>query len=837
MKGRLHIRLLTCFAGALLSGASDAAEVRLLDERLELVEFVPSPGIRTPIGIAIDRRDRIFVVESHTHHPPKDYPGPDHDIIKLYRDSDYDGRPDSATDFASGIRQAMNLALSPGGVLHVVCAREVWALRDDDEDGNCEWRERVLHVETENTYAHSCQMGITFDQAGWMYISRGNNGGRAYRVVGTDGTSLAGFGDGGDVYRCRLDGSQLERIATGFWNPFEVRVDPHGRLLALDNDPDARGPNRLVHVVPGGDYGYKSVHGGEGNHPFQGWDGDLPGTLPYVVGVGEAPCGLFICDQAALPPDYSGHYLAAIWNENQITRIVPRPRGASITAETQPWLVGDQDFRPVAMAADSRGNIYITDWVKVAYPNHGEGRIWRVSTKGNDHPKKPRPLISPTSPPKIPARAMSARQDLASDDPFLRHAAVVALARDSAPEEIEALLSASDARIRLGALLALRRTPSRGAESTGLLRRMLSDPDEHVRRLTLMWIGEAGLLPLAEELERALRFPGASAELFAAYIAALELLDRDYIAGIAARAGVAKKLPRGDASDAILRVLKDLSHPPHLRAHALIQLGTRADRETLELFRRIARQDDPVLQKEAIRSLAAAGSEETELFLKLAENPTNAPLVRAEAIAALANSPSQPGARLAQLQADADTSVALAARRALRPLDAIPERNRPTTPEAWEQRLATGGNAEAGERVFFSSRTQCAACHRVNLRGRRIGPDLSNLGQSLSRKQIVRAIVRPSDSFAPQFQAWFVDLQDDESYVGLQLDHRAGGDIEMFTTEGITRHFNARDILRYGVMERSLMPEGLEATMTVEEFRDLVAFLQLGPPGASRSQP
>ncbi|MEZ6115852.1 MAG: hypothetical protein R3C28_04675 [Pirellulaceae bacterium] len=33
----------------------------------------------------------------------------------------------------------------------------------------------------------------------------------------------------------------------------------------------------------------------------------------------------------------------------------------------------------MAFAADSLGNLFVTDWMLVDYPNHGKGRIWRIS--------------------------------------------------------------------------------------------------------------------------------------------------------------------------------------------------------------------------------------------------------------------------------------------------------------------------------------------------------------------------------------------------------------------------------------------------------------------------
>ena len=242
----------------------------LSDARLNLKLFAESPDIVTPIGMVIDEADRIYVIESHTHHPPADYDGPTSDHIKVFVDRNNDGNPDQISVFAEGLHQAMNVALSPAGELYVVCAREVIRLVDKDRDGVCDQQQKVLKLITHERYAHNSLLGITFDREGWMYISRGNLGSHEYCFQGTDDTSVAGYGDGGNVVRCRPDGTQIEEVAIGFWNPFDLKFDRHGRLLLVDNDPDARGPNRLLHVVEAGDFGYKSLYGGSGNHPFQG---------------------------------------------------------------------------------------------------------------------------------------------------------------------------------------------------------------------------------------------------------------------------------------------------------------------------------------------------------------------------------------------------------------------------------------------------------------------------------------------------------------------------------------------------------------------------------------
>ncbi len=67
-------------------------------------------SVMTPIGLAIDSHDDLYVLESHTHAPPKDYPGPSFDRIKKGVDQNNDGIPESWITFADSIEDGMNLA-------------------------------------------------------------------------------------------------------------------------------------------------------------------------------------------------------------------------------------------------------------------------------------------------------------------------------------------------------------------------------------------------------------------------------------------------------------------------------------------------------------------------------------------------------------------------------------------------------------------------------------------------------------------------------------------------------------------------------------------------------
>ena len=196
--------------------------------------------------------------------------------------------------------------------------------------------------------------------------------------MGSDGVALSGGGEGGNIYRCRPDGSRLERVATGFWNPFHMTFDVFGRLFAVDNDPDSRPPCRLLHIVQGGDYGYRFRNGRKGVHPFTSWNGELPGTLGMVAGTGEAPSGVVEYDRSNLPEDYRGTLLVTSWGDHRIERYRLKAHGASFRATMEPVVTGGEDFRPVGIAIAPDGSVYISDWVDKSYTLHGKGRIWRL---------------------------------------------------------------------------------------------------------------------------------------------------------------------------------------------------------------------------------------------------------------------------------------------------------------------------------------------------------------------------------------------------------------------------------------------------------------------------
>ncbi len=63
-----------------------------------------------------------------------------------------------------------------------------------------------------------------------------------------------------------------------------------------------------------------------------------------------------------------------------------------------------------------------------------------------------------------------------------------------------------------------------------------------------------------------------------------------------------------------------------------------------------------------------------------------------------------------------------------------------------------GGDAEKGVAIFrYSNTAQCVRCHMVGTRGAIVGPDLTTIAKTLSREQLLEALVDPGARVAPGF--------------------------------------------------------------------------------------
>jgi putative membrane-bound dehydrogenase-like protein len=139
--------------------------------------------------------------------------------------------------------------------------------------------------------------------------------------------------------------------------------------------------------------------------------------------------------------------------------------------------------------------------------------------------------------------------------------------------------------------------------------------------------------------------------------------------------------------------------------------------------------------------------------------------------------------------------------------------------------LTRSGNVENGRKLFFNAeKTQCIKCHRVGDQGEKIGPELTGVGNRFSRIHIVESILEPSRTIAAGFQSEVVTLADGKKIIGVKI---AEAETTLtFADDQAKKHEIAKkDVESRRPQAASIMPEGLEKPLTVDEFVDLIAFL------------
>jgi putative heme-binding domain-containing protein len=139
--------------------------------------------------------------------------------------------------------------------------------------------------------------------------------------------------------------------------------------------------------------------------------------------------------------------------------------------------------------------------------------------------------------------------------------------------------------------------------------------------------------------------------------------------------------------------------------------------------------------------------------------------------------------------------------------------------------LRRGGDADKGRAVFFrTGLNACASCHRVQGRGKWVGPDLSTIGTKYGKDELLRSILNPNASIGYSFRSLVLGLTDGRVVTGLPVEETPER-LVVKTADG------QRVVVRPGEIEArrtsdiSLMPEGLAQTLGSEELVDVLAYL------------
>lgn len=142
--------------------------------------------------------------------------------------------------------------------------------------------------------------------------------------------------------------------------------------------------------------------------------------------------------------------------------------------------------------------------------------------------------------------------------------------------------------------------------------------------------------------------------------------------------------------------------------------------------------------------------------------------------------------------------------------------------DAYQETLL-GGDYSAGRRVFDRNPTaQCTRCHAVGGAGGNVGPQLENIGNILSREQILESLIEPSKRLAPGYGSVALTLKDGQKVNGI-LEEETEEELTLRTSEA-----EPLEIPVPRIEKRENMPSAMPAMgrlISKRELRDLIEYL------------
>ena len=132
------------------------------------------------------------------------------------------------------------------------------------------------------------------------------------------------------------------------------------------------------------------------------------------------------------------------------------------------------------------------------------------------------------------------------------------------------------------------------------------------------------------------------------------------------------------------------------------------------------------------------------------------------------------------------------------------------------------GDRQNGRRLYQET---CANCHRLFGTGGQIGPDLTG-SQRQNTEYLLQNLIDPSSAVVREYQMQIVETTDGRTVSGLIVDQTAAALTLQTVNEKIV--LPRSEIESQSVSPQSMMPDGLTARWSVEQIRDLIAYLS-GP--------
>ncbi len=370
-----------------------------VSDGLEITLWASEPMFVNPTCIDIDHKGRVWVCESVNYRMKlrgqTKMRQPEGDRIVVLEDTKGAGRADKVTVFYQSpeIICPLGIACAPyldtqGMKVYVCHSPHIYVFEDKDGDCKADGPPKILLTGFKG-YDHDHGVhGILIGPDNKLYFSVGDQGVKDLQSSDGKGrkwTSNSTDCRAGTIWRCDLDGKNLELIAHNFRNNYEPCVDSFGTIFISDNDDDGLDQTRICYVMPGGNYGYHPRGKGQSH-----WHEEQPGVVPKVLRTYRgSPCGMCFYEGTLLPKKYWGQPLHVDAGPGRLSCYHLKPKGAGYDIDREDMVTStDSYFRPSDVCIAPDGSVFISDWYDQGVGGHGvknleDGRIYRMAPKGH----------------------------------------------------------------------------------------------------------------------------------------------------------------------------------------------------------------------------------------------------------------------------------------------------------------------------------------------------------------------------------------------------------------------------------------------------------------------
>jgi putative membrane-bound dehydrogenase-like protein len=143
--------------------------------------------------------------------------------------------------------------------------------------------------------------------------------------------------------------------------------------------------------------------------------------------------------------------------------------------------------------------------------------------------------------------------------------------------------------------------------------------------------------------------------------------------------------------------------------------------------------------------------------------------------------------------------------------------------QEYRKSLALASNVQLGKAVFQKS---CSACHTYQKEGGKVGPDLTGVKNQPAEALLLHILV-PNYEVLPAYQSISVSTNDGRSLSGWLVSETENS-MTLRTTFGTDEAILRKNIVTLSNSGLSLMPDGLERSISKDEMAKLIAYLKGG---------